>query len=152
MLRETSGKRIIHNCIRLAGLIAGLVVLQQLISYVLFGLDFSWNVTPQLILANFGIVAGWYYIKNPDKKIPAFMIVIAAFCFSIWLHTVLICIGVFRLVAPIIESFFGKQFFYIMAFITAPQFIPAILAALILLLMLPKAKDIYRRIISNGTF
>ena len=143
---------IINKYIGAAGLIAGLVILQQMISYVLFGLDFSWNVTPQLILVNFGIVAGWRYIKDPDKRIPAFAINVAAFCYTVWLRAVIACLSLFRLIAPIVESFLEKQFIYIMTFITAPQFVPAIFAALILLLILPKAKEIYRRVISNGTF
>ena len=142
----------IHNLIRMAGLITGLLVLQQLVSYALFGLTFSWSAMPQLILVNFSIVAVWYYFKNIDKKVPAFIIVIAAFFFAVGLRAVLIYLGVFRFVAPHVASFIEKQFAYIMALMTMPQFIPTMFAALILLLLLPKAKEVYRRIISNGAF
>ena len=137
--------------VRAAGLVTGLVFLQQLIAYTL-GITTSWSAMPQLVLVNFGIVAGWYYFKNPDRKIPAIAIVIAAFCFAIGLRAVLIYLGIFRLIVPLVMSFIEKQLTLIMAFISVPQFIPTMFAAFILLLLLPKVKEAYRRIISNGAF
>ena len=136
----------------MAGLITVLLFLQQLISYALFGQTFSWNSMPQLILANFGIVAGWRYLVDPNKKVPLFAIVVAAFCLTVWLRAVLVYLGVFRLIAPIVVSFFERQFAYIIGFMTMPQFLPTMFAALTLLILLPKAKEVYRRVISNGTF
>ena len=145
-------KEKIQNLVRAAGLVIGLVFLQQLIAYPLFGLTFTWDTMPQYVLVNFGIVAGWYYFKDPGKKIPAFAVCIAAFCFAIWLRIVLLYLGVFRLIAPLVVSFLERQVTFIMTIITAPLFIPAMFAAFILLLLLPKAKELYRRLISNGTF
>ena len=145
-------KEKIHNLIRAAGLVTGLLILQQMISYALFGLTFNWSAMPELILVNFGIVAGWHYIKDPNKKIPVFVILIAAFFFAVWLRAVLIYIGVIRFIATPVASFIEKQFTYIIAFISMPQFIPTMFAALILLLLLPKVKEAYRRIISNGAY
>ena len=142
----------IHGLIRAAGLVAGLVILQQVVSYALSGLTFSWHSMPQLILANFGIVAGWYYIKGSEKKIPAFAIAVAAFCLAVWLRAVLIYLGLFRVIAPLVGAFVEKQFSYIMTLLAMPQFVPALFAALILLLLMPKAKRIYKRIISNGNY
>ena len=142
----------IHSLIWAAGLVTGLVFLQQLIVKIVFGLTYDWPAVPGLILVNFGIVAGWYYFKDPDKKIPMFAVVIAAFCFTVWLRAVIIYLGVFRFIAPLVLSFFEKQFAVISAIIAMPQFAPASLAAVILLLLLPKARNAYRRIISNGPF
>jgi len=142
----------IQSLIWTAGLVTGLVFLQQLIVKILFGVTYDWPAVPGLILANFGIVAGWYYIKDPDKKIPMFAIIIAAVCFTVWLRAVIIYLGVFRLVAPLVLAFIEKQFNMISAIIVTPQFIPASIAAVILLMLLPKAREVYRRIISNGRY
>ena len=142
----------IQNLIWAAGLVTGLVFLQQLIVKLMFGLTYDWPAVPGLIIVNFGIVAGWYYIKDPEKKIPMFAVVIAAFCFAVWLRAVIIYLSVFRFLAPLVISFIEKQFAWINSIIATPQFIPASLAACILLLLLPKAREAYRRVISNGPF
>jgi len=142
----------IRSLIWAAGLVTGLVFLQQLIVKILFGMTYDWPAVPGLILVNFGIVAGWYYFKDPDKKIPMFAVIIAAFCFTLWLRAVIIYLGVFRLVAPLVLSFIEKQFNVIATIIATPQFIPASIAAVILLMLLPKAREVYRRVISNGRY
>ena len=142
----------IQTIIRVAGLVTGLVVLQQLVARSLFGLAFDWPAVPQFALVNFGIVAGWYYFKSQGKKLPVFVVVIAAFFLAIWLRAVLVYLGVFRFVAPLIVAFIERQLAYIMAIISMQQFIPAVFAALILLLLLPKAGAAWRRLISNGRF
>jgi len=142
----------IRSLIWAAGLVTGLVFLQQLIVKILFGVTYDLPAVPGLILVNFGIVAGWYYFKDPDKKIPMFAVIIAAFCFTLWLRAVIIYLGVFRFVAPLVLSFIEKQFNMIATIIVTPQFIPASIAAVILLMLLPKARETYRRIISNGRY
>ena len=146
----TGGK--IQNLLRIAGLITGLVLLQQLIAQTIFGMVFDWVNVPQLVLVNFGIVVAWYYFIDTNKKIPPFAVTIAAFCLTIWLRAVLFYLSVFRFIAPPVISFIEKQLVVIISFITTPQAIPAMFAALVLLVLLPKAKELYGRGISNGSF
>ena len=146
----------IHNIIRIAGMVTGLVILQQLVAMSLFGLEFSWSFVPELAIVNFGIVIGWLYFKRQDNKITQFALGIAAFCaafcFAIWLRAVLIYLGVFRFVAQPVITFIERQLAFIITFIATPQFIPTLFAALILLLLLPKARELFGRGISNGSF
>ncbi|MDR3364497.1 MAG: hypothetical protein LBS91_06075 [Clostridiales Family XIII bacterium] len=135
--------------IRAAGLITGLVVIQQLIAMSLFGIVFDWSAIPQLVLANLGVVALWLYIRDPDKKIPVFAAAIAAFFLAAWLRAVLIYLGVLRFVAPPIVAFLEKQLAAIVTVFSTPQFVPTAIAAVILLLLMPKVKAVYRRLISN---
>jgi len=142
----------IYRMVRIGALVTGLVIVQQLIARILFGLVFDWSVVPQLALANIGIVFAWFYFMKQEKKIPAFVAVIAAFCLALWLRAVLIYIGVFRFVAPLVISFVEKQIALVWSFISMPQFIPAAIAAVILLMLLPRAKTVYKRVSSNGFF
>ena len=142
----------IHNLIRTAALVATLVVVQQITARAFFGPMFDGSAVPQLILVNFGIVAGWQYFKDPARKLPMFAIVIAAFCLAIWLRAVLVYVGVLRLVAPVVIAFLERQFAFIVAFVSMPQFIPAMFAAVLLLLLLPKARGAYSKLVSNGFF
>ena len=139
----------VYTLLKAAALVAGLVVLQQLVMRVLFGQPLEWSLVPQLTAANFGLVLGWFYFKNPGKKLPVFATIIAAFCFALGLRAILIYLGVFRIVAPLVVSFIEKQIAVVVTLITMPQFIPAALAAIILLLLLPKAKDAYKRLVSG---
>ena len=129
----TEGK-IIHRILGMAGLVAVLVIMQQLIISSLFRLTFDWSVLPLLVCVNFGIVAGWYHFRKAGIKIPAFAIIIASFCYAVWLRAAIIYLDISRMVA---------------AYVT-PQFMAAMIAAIILLLILPKAKDVYRKFLSNG--
>ena len=122
------------HIIRMAGLVTVLVIMQQLIMSSLFRLTFDWSVLPLLICVNFGIVAGWYHFRKTGIKIPAFAVFIASFCYVIWLRAAIIYLGTSRMIA---------------AFVT-PQFIAAMIAAIILLLILPKAKKVYSSFLSNG--
>jgi hypothetical protein len=141
---------IIFGFMRTAGLVAVLVIMQQLIASSIFGLTFDWPAVPLLILVNYGIIAGWYYLKRAEIKLPMFVVVIAAFFFTVWLRAILIFLGVFKLVAPAVIAFVERQFSVLVVYFSTPQFLPAMLAAILLLLILPKAKDAWRRIISTG--
>jgi len=145
------GERI-QRLIRVAGLTTALVFMQQLVATALFGLPFDWSAMPGFVLVNFGIVAGWFYFKDPDRKIPMFAVVIAAVCFAIWLRAALIYLGLFRLISPYVVAFLERPIAIIAAFVSTPQLAPAMLAALILLLLMPKAKEAYRKFASNGFF
>ena len=142
----------LHSLIRAAGLVTGLVILQQLAAYGLFGHMLDWSAVPGSVLANFGIVAAWYWFKSPEKKIPMFAIAIAAVFFAIFIRVMLVYLGVFRAVAPPVIAFVEKLLTFVAAFVATPQFLPTLIAALIMLLLMPKARDVYRRIISNGRF
>ena len=145
-------KEKVHRMIRIGALVTGLVILQQLIARILFGLDFDWNAVPQLVLVNIGVVFAWFYFNSKDKKIPVFAALIVAFCLTIWLRAVLLYLGVFRFIAPHVISFVERQIAAVTAFIAMPQFIPAAFAAALLLLLLPRIKTVYQRIITNGSF
>ena len=140
----------IHGLIRVGGLVTGLVILQQLIMKSLFGVSFDWGIVPPLALINFGVVFAWFYFKDSDKKIPLFAAIIAAFCCAIWLRAVLIYIGVFRFIAPPVIAFVERQVAVIAAFVSTPQFIPAAFAAVILLMLLPRAKTVYHRLFTSS--
>ena len=142
----------LYNLIKVAAFVAGLVVLQQLIIRTFFGNPIDLSLVPQLTLANLGIVFAWLFFRNSEKRLPAFLTAIAVFCFALWLHAVLIYIGTFRIVAPLVIAFVEKQIAVFVAFIAMPQVLPAAFAAIILLMLLPKAKEAYKRIISNGAF
>ena len=142
----------IHIWVRMAGLVTGLVILQQLLAMSLFGLAFSWTDVPELALVNFGIVAAWFYFRSQWQRAHEFAVGVAAFCLAIWLRAVLFYIGVFRFIAQPVITFIERQLVFIITFVFNPQFIPALFAALILLLLLPKARELYRRGISNGSF
>ena len=140
----------IHGLIRVGGLVTGLVILQQLIMKGLFGLSFDWNSVPQFALANFGLVFAWMFFKSPEKKIPVFAAVIAAFLFTFLLRIVLFYLGVLRFIAPPVITFIAKQLTIIWTFVSMPQFIPAAFAAIILLLLMPRAKTVYNRLFTSG--
>ena len=142
----------IHYMIRVGILVTGLVILQQLIARILFGLAFDWGAVPQLALVNIGVVFAWFYFNSKDKKVPVFATVIAAVCFTIWLRAVLVYLGVFRFIAPLVISFVEKQIAAVAAFISMPQFIPAAFAAALFLMLLPRMKAVYQRVITNGSF
>ena len=142
----------VYRMVRIGALVTGLVIVQQLIARILFGLAFDWTVVPQLALANIGIVFAWFYLMKPDKKIPVFVTLIAAFCLALWLRAVLLYIGAFRFIAPLVVSFVERQIALVWSFIAMPQFIPAALAAVILLLLLPRAKAVYRKVSTSGFF
>ena len=120
--------------LRTAGLVAVLVIMQQVIISGLFRLTFDWSVLPLLVCVNFGIVAGWYHFRKAGIKIPAFAIFIASFCYAVWLRAAIIYLDISRMIA---------------AYLT-PQFMAAMVAAVILLMIMPKAKDVYRNFLSNG--
>ena len=142
----------IHRLARIGALVTGLVILQQLIARILFGLVFDWSVVPQLALANIGIVYAGFYFMSQEKKIPLFVALIAAFCLALWLRAVLLYIGVLRFVAPLVIAFFEKQVAAVWAVISTPQLIPAALAAAMLLMLLPRMKTVYRRVFTSGFF
>ena len=142
----------IHVLLRTAGLVAVLVLLQELVAGAILRSMYNWPSIPLLILVNFGIVVGWYYFKDPSKRLPMFAILIAAFCLSIWIRVVLIYTGLFRFIVPPVIAFVERQLSIIAAIIATPQFLPTAVAACILLLLLPKVKTVYRSIISNGRF
>ena len=139
----------VHNIIRIAGVVTGLVIVQQLIIKSLFGLAFDWAVIPQLALVNFGVVFAWMYFSNPDKRLLALVTLVAAFCCAVWLRAVLFYIGVFRFIAPLVVSFIERQVALIVAFVSMPQFIPAMFAAVILLLLMPRVKAVYNRLFTS---
>jgi hypothetical protein len=126
--------KIIHRILKTAGLITVLVIMQQLIMSSIFRLAFDWSALPLLICANFGIVAGWFHFRKTGIKIPAFVVFIASFCYVIWLRAAIIYLEISRMVA---------------AFIT-PQFAAAFAAAILLLLILPNARKVYRVFLTNG--
>jgi len=136
--------------VRVAGLVAFLVIAQEMIAHSMFGLSFEWSRIPLLVVVNFAIVAGWYYIKMNGIKIPMFVVVIASFFLTIWLRAVMTYIGLFRQIAPAVSTFFERQIAILVAIFGTPQVVPAIIAASILLLLLPKAKNVYESFRSNG--
>ena len=142
----------VYRMVRIGALVTGLVIVQQLIARILFGLVFDWSVVPQLALANIGIVFAWFYFMGQEKKIPLFVVSIAAFCLALWLRVVLIYLGVFRFIAPLVVAFVEKQVALLWSLIAMPQFIPAALAAAMLLMLLPRAKTVYSRVFSSGFF
>jgi len=140
--------------IRVAGLVAVLVVIQQLVTLSLFRIDFNWHELPLFVAVNFGIVAAWYYFRENGLKLPAFAVAIATFFLevflSVFLRAMIVYLGVFRFVAPLVVTFIGRQIAVIVAVLGTPQLVPAMLAALILLLLLPNAKKAYGKFMSNG--
>jgi hypothetical protein len=121
--------------------------MQQLVARGFFGLAFDWLAVPLLTLVNFGIVAAWFYFKKTGIKIPLFAVAIASFCFALWLRALMLFFGTFRVVAPVIVTFTEKLLTTVFVFLASPQFLPAIAAACILLLLMPNAKKIYGRFI-----
>jgi hypothetical protein len=136
--------------IRAAGLVAFLVIAQEMVAHSIFGLSFEWSRIPLLVVVNFAIVAGWYYIKKNGIKIPMFVVLIASFFLTIWLRAVMIYIGLFRVIAPAVTTFFERQIAILVTIFGTPQVVPALIAATILLLLLPKAKNVYKEFRSNG--
>ena len=137
----------IQRFFKTAGLVTVLVIMQQLIASGLFGFAFDWPAVPFLVLINLGIVAAWYYFRTKGVKLPVFVVFIASFFFTAWLRAVILYTGVFRLIAMPVASFAEKQIVAISSLLLTPQFLPAMLAALLLLLLLPKAKKVYGRFI-----
>ena len=135
---------------RVAGLVAFLVIAQEMVAHSMFGLSFDWSRVPLLVVVNFAIVAGWYYIKMKGIKLPTFVILIASFFLTIWLRAVIIYIGLFRAIAPAVTTFFERQIAILVVIFGTPQVVPAIIAASILLLILPKAKNAFEEFRSNG--
>ena len=124
-----------------------LVIMQQLVASGLFGRVFEWPAVPLLVLVNLGIIAAWYYFRKPDAKLPAFAVVIASFFFTIWLRAVMIYLGAARLVVPHVITFIERQITIIAAIFSMPLLIPAMLAALLLLMLMPSAKNVFGRFI-----
>jgi hypothetical protein len=142
----------IYVLIRAAGLVAGLVCMQQLLARYLFGIAIDWPAVPQLILVNFGLVAGWLYFRDPGRKIPLFAVTIAAVVFTVWLRAVLVYTGLFRIIAPQVTAFVEKQLAILAYVVSMPQFVPAALAAALLLLLLPKLKEAGKAFATNAFF
>lgn len=147
---EGDGKRYWRSTFwKASAVITGLVILQQLAAKVLFGSMVDWESVPVLILVNMGIVAFWLYIKTPNKKLPNFLVLIAAVCLTVGVHIVFLHLGFVKTIVPAITSFFEKQWSYIALIGNTPQFFLTVFVTILVLILLPSAKRAYKRFVIN---
>ena len=99
----------LNNLLKMAALVVGLVVLQQLIGRVLFGLQPDFAIVPQLTLTNLGLVCAWLYLERFGKIILMFVALIVPFCSALWLLAIVIILLLFL---PKLREFLKPRLFY----------------------------------------
>jgi len=99
----------IHTLLKAAALVAGLVILQQLIARVIFMQPLNWAIIPQLTLINFGVVFGWSYLKNLGKMLLVLVTLIVTFFSALW---VLAVVAILLLFWPAIKEVYRRIISY----------------------------------------